>query len=107
MTANPVRGEAKLGGHMLSVDFNRFCSLEAEMGKKVPEILALMDKGLGFSDLRACVRVFIDADMSEEEAGNVINDAGYAEALLALSAAVNGFFAPKVEDKAVRPSKAA
>lgn len=107
MAANPVRGEADFGEHKLVVDFNGLCSLEAAMGKTVPEIIGMMDKGLGFSDLRTIVRVFIDADMGEEEVGNVINDIGYADALLALSTATNGFFARQAEGKKDRPMKAA
>lgn len=107
MTANPVRGEADLGGQKIVVNFNNFCSLEAAMGKTVPEILGLMDKGMGFSDLRTCVAVFSENGLSDVEAGNLIEEVTYAEALKALSVAVGGFFSPKKKDKADRPLKAA
>lgn len=108
MTApNPMRGEAEFGEHRLVVDFNGFCALEAAMNKKVPEILALMDAGLGFTDLRTCVRVFLDAEMTDEEAGELLGSVGYAEALKAVSAACSGFFAPAKKEKADRPLKAA
>lgn len=105
--ANPARGEAELGEHKLIVDFNSLCSLEAAMGKKVPEILSLMDSGMGFSDLRTCVRVFLDGDISLEEAGLLIGEVGYADALTAISTAVGGFFAPQKKDKPNHPLKAA
>lgn len=103
---NPMRGEAALGEKKLVVDFNGFCSLEAVMAKKVPEILAVMDAGLGFSDLRHCVRVFCVDSISTEEAGDLIGAVGYEAALNAVSTAVSGFFAPQ-KDKPARPLKAA
>lgn len=106
MPANPMRGEAALGEQIIVVDFNGFCSLEGELGKKVPEILSMMEAGLGFADLRMFISHFLAEPMSEHEVGELIGTVGFPEALAALSKAVNGFFADRKES-AARPRKAA
>lgn len=103
---NPMRGEAALGEHKLVIDFNSLCSLEAALGMNVPQIVLMMDRGLGFTEIRACVRVFADSDMTLEEAGNLCGDVGHEAAVDAITTAMQGFFAPKKDTKA-NPLKAA
>ena len=102
---NPARGEAALGERKLVVDFNGFCTLEAALGAKVPDILKMMDAGLSFTQLRTFVRVFLHAEISDEDAGVLIEEIGLTETLLAVTTAVAGFFKPKETE--ARPRKAA
>lgn len=127
MTANPMRGEAMLGEHKLVVDFNGWCSLERELGRTVPELIAMMKSGFGFGyhELRAFVRHFCHPPLTDQQAGDLIASLGMVEveveqvkggkkkekqttwvAAVALSQAVEGFFAPREESDA-RPLKAA
>lgn len=108
--ANPVRGEAQIGSIKIVVDFNAWCALEAKLGMFVPEILGLMDKGLGFSQLRTILTVFAVGDVTEEDVGEQIGEIGYPEALRLLGEANNGFFRPEMgagKDSDENPRKAA
>ena len=107
-TANPMKAEAALGEHMLAVTFNGWCSLEGETGNKVPQLLQGLQEGLSFSELRTWVRVFISEPMSEEEAGEFIQEVGLELTLKALGKAVDGFFsAPAKKATPENPRKAA
>jgi hypothetical protein len=105
--ANSMRGEALLREHTLRVNFNSWCVLEDETGCKVPELLKIMQTGLGFSEVRTWVRVFIDKPMTDTEAGDLIGEVGYEATLKALGKAVEGFFASPKKEKAENPQKAA
>jgi hypothetical protein len=110
MTANPLRGEADFGDRKLVIDFNGFCRLEIETGKKVADLLADFDSGLGFSDLRSWLRVFVQPEPSDEEVEQMITadgvEAGYRAALKAIAHAMAGFMAkPKATKE--NPRKAA
>lgn len=104
--ANSMRGEAPLGEHTLRVNFNSFCVLEIETGQKVPDLLKVMQTGLGFSDVRTWVRVFADHPMTDVEAGELIGEMGFEVTLKALGKAVDGFFSPPKKEKAANPQKA-
>lgn len=104
--ANSMRGESLLGEHTLRVNFNAWCVLETETGHKVPDLLKVMQSGLGFSDLRTWVRVFIDHPMTDAEAGELIGELGFEATLKALGKAVDGFFTPPKKEKAANPQKA-
>lgn len=122
MPVNPLRGEAALGEHKLVVDFNGFCSLEAAMEMKVPDLIAMLKTGVdfGFVELRKFVQVFLDKPMTEKEVGDLIGALGMIEvevppelrrdpkkpekqhvwlAAHALGQAVDGFLTPKKEQK--------
>jgi hypothetical protein len=110
MTANPLRGEADFGGRKLVIDFNGFCRLEVETGKKVVDLLSDFDTGLGFSDLRSWLRVFVQPEPSDEEVEQMVTadgvEAGYRAALKAIAESMAGFMAkPKAEKE--NPRKAA
>lgn len=123
--SNPMRGEADLGEHKLVVNFNGWCSLEAAMGMKVPDLIAMMNTGIGFGfkELRTFVRNFLDKQMTDAEVGDLIGSLGMVDvplekprgklkteqvwvAAIALGKAVDGFFATKKENGA-NPPKAA
>ena len=105
---NPLRGEAALGDYTLLVNFNGWCSLEGETGNQVPQLLQGLQEGLSFSELRTWVRVFISEPMSEEEAGEFIQEVGLELTLKALGKAVDGFFsAPAKKATPENPRKAA
>jgi hypothetical protein len=128
MAANPMRGEADLDGHKIVVDFNRLCTLEAQMGRTVPDLIFMMKFGVGFGvkELRTFVRVLSEKEMTEEEAGDLIGRSGMADqdipakdrkngqpesekvwvAALALRDAFEGFFA-EPKEKAENPLRAA
>lgn len=105
--ANPMRGEADLGDRKLVIDFNSMCTLEKATAKKVPEILDMIEKGLGFCELRTVVQVFASPPMGEDEAGSFIGEVGTQPALKALREALEGFFAPPKKEKGENPLKAA
>lgn len=131
--SNPMRGEADLGEHRLVVNFNGWCSLEAAMGMKVPDLIAMMNTGIGFGfkELRTFVRVFLDKQMTDAEVGELIGALGMVDvpeldakgapkldgrgkakvrqtwvAAEALGKAVDRFFSPAKENGA-NPPKAA
>lgn len=103
--ANPMRGEADLGGHKLVVTFNGWCALEVATGKKVPQLLKAMKDGLGFDEIRTWVGVFLADNLPEDEVGDLIG-CDIQAALVALNNAIEGFFAPR-EEQPARPRKAA
>ncbi len=125
---NPMRGEAALGEHKLIVDFNGFCSLEAATGMKVPDLVVMFKTGIGFGfgELRQFIQIFLDKPLSEKEVGDLIGELGMIEvpvpvelrkkgepetaqmwlAAHALGQAMDGFLAPKTEQKE-NPRKAA
>jgi hypothetical protein len=105
--ANQMRGEAAIGDHKLVVDFNGFCSLEIITGLKTEHLIARMEKGLGFAELRTWVRVFIDKPMSDEDVGDFIGELTPEPVLQALATAITGFFAPAKKEKGENPLKAA
>lgn len=104
--ANPMRGEAPLGEHKLVVDFNGFCSLEGETELKFNELIERLANGLSFSEMRTWVRVFIDADLDNEQAGELIGQLGVEASLRAIDVAVDRFFAKPKKGKAPNPPKA-
>jgi hypothetical protein len=107
--ANPMKGEARLGDLTLSYTFGTFCELEERTGKKVPELLAMLEEGIGFSDLR----VFIWAGLlkyhpqSEEDVTALLDDIGFNPAVIALRNGVNSFFGEPEKEKGKNPRKAA
>lgn len=103
--ANPMRGEAELGDYKLVVNFNGFCTLEGETGLKVPQLISRLETGLGFADLRTWIWVFIDADMTREQVGDLIGELTPDPVLKALAKAIDGFFSVK-KAKAPNPPKA-
>lgn len=103
---NPVRGEAAIGEHKLVGTFNQFCALEAALGKRAEDILALLRDGFSFNELRTVVRVFLNVEMTEEEAGELIWSVGVPAATVAVSAAIGGCFGPQPKEKQARPLKA-
>jgi hypothetical protein len=103
---NPMLAETDLGGHLLRMDFNAWCVLEGMMGKKVPEILNMMDAGLGFGDIRSCIRAFHVEPITETEAGNLIGSVGFEAATVALSKLCDGFFGDPGEEPEADPPKA-
>lgn len=105
--ANPMRGEAQLGDKLLRVDFNGWCSLEGEVGAKVPDLLKDLQAGLGFRELRTWVRVFLVDQMPEDEVGDLIGSEGIEAAITALRKAIEGFFPPAKKAKTENPLRAA
>lgn len=107
--ANPIKGEAELGGKTLAFRFGTFCDLEERTGKKVPELLQAMAEGLGFNELKDFVCAGLMAhhsDMTEADVEALLNDVGYNEAGLAVGKAVGGFFGEQKE-KGTHPRKGA
>lgn len=126
MAANPMKGEAELGDAKIVVTFNSLCSLEAAMGRDVPTIITMMASGIGFgfAQLRTAVRVLLDREISESEAGELIAKCGRVDievrtsegsepeivkewaAAVQIAKAFEGFFADRKDDQA-DPRKAA
>lgn len=108
---NPMRGEAELGERKVVIDFDRFCSLELATGRKVPDLLADFDAGLGFADVRAWLRVFLEPVASDEEIAEIITaggvEKGYRAALKALAEAMTGFMSKPKKEQEARPREAA
>lgn len=83
--ANPVRGESKLGEHTLLFDFNALCAVEEAFGgRPIGEVLGGMGEGqVSLSTFRTLVWAGLQAHqpgVSEQVAGNIIQDAGGPQA---------------------------
>lgn len=106
--ANPLKGEAALGEITLAYNFGAFCALEDKTGKKVPELMQMLQEGIGFSELRD----FLWAGLlkyhpqSQEEVVALLDDLGFEAAAVAVGKGVASFFGEqKAKDK--NPRKAA
>lgn len=104
---NPMRGEVPLGDHKLIVNFNSVCALEGATGRKVLDLVGDMGVGLGLSDLRLWVQVFLDKDMSLIEVGDFLGEIGIEEASAALVKGFELFFPAPKKGKKENPLKAA
>lgn len=106
--ANPLRGEADLGGQKLVVNNNSLCALESALGLEGNDVIALLGQTISFTQLRTFVRVLAESDLSEEDAGDLIDEAGgYRPAADAINKAVQGYFKPQIKGNSARPLKAA
>jgi hypothetical protein len=107
--ANPMKGEAHLGDYTLTFNFGAFCALEEKTGNKMPVLLAMLQDGLGFTELRDFAWAGLQAKhpgLSNEEVSSLIDDTGFEAAALAIGKAVTAFFGSQKE-KAKNPPKAA
>ena len=105
--ANPMRGEALLGEHKLSVTFNDFCNLQGATGMDMTQLIEKMGTTLAGDPLalRTWTRVFLVEDKSAEEVGDIIGELGIEATFGALNKAVDGFFSP-MKEKSENPPKA-
>lgn len=104
--ANPMRGEHPIGGHKLVVTFNSVCALEEVTGRKVLDLMADMQYGLGFVDLRLWVQTLLDEQMSLEQVGELLGEVGFEPALQAIAKAFESFFPAAKKGKDKNPPKA-
>lgn len=107
--ANPIKGEARLGEHTLAFNFGAFCELEEKTGKKMPELLAAVNNGLGFSELRDFVWAGLQTNhkgTTDEEVTEILNEHGFQSGAEAVAKAVTAFFGSQ-RAKAKNPPKAA
>lgn len=98
--ANPLKGEARLGDCTLAFNFGAFCELEEKTGKKMPVLLAMLQDGLGFGELRDFVWAGLRAnhpDMGDEAVIELIDETGFETAALAVGKAVTAFFGAQKE----------
>lgn len=102
---NPMRGEVALGDHKLIVTFNKVCALEDATGRKLLDLVADLQFGLGFGDIRLWVKVLLDKEMSLEQVGDLLGEIGFEAAVEAIGKAFEMFF-PAPEGKAKNPRKA-
>lgn len=99
-----VKGEARIGDHVLKFGINQMCEIEAAFeGRSAVEVFQGMGDNPSMTSLR---QIFaIGLGMSEADAGDIIDDVGFGAATDALTAA---FLASFPEAKgAARPRKAA
>lgn len=106
--ANPMKGEAALGELTLSYTFGTFCALEEKTGRKTPELLQMLDDGIGFSDLRDLVWAGLLKyhPQSEDSVIALLDDVGFEVGALAVGKGIRSFFG-KAEAKDKNPRKAA
>lgn len=107
--ANPMKGESQLGDHTLVFNFGAFCALEEKAGKKMPALLAMLQEGLGFTDLRDFVWAGTRArhpELTDDGITALLDETGFEVAALAVGKGVSSFFGSQRE-KAKNPPKAA
>lgn len=107
--ANSLKGEAPLGPCTLAFNFGAFIELEEKTGHKVPVLLAMLNAGLGFGDLRDFVWAGLRAhhpEMGDAEVIALVDDQGFEAASGAVGKAVTAFFGSQKE-KAKNPPKRA
>lgn len=108
--ANRTRGEAQLGDLTLVFDVNAMCLLEEQTGKKTGELLALMQEGVGISELRSFIWAGLQAKHpgTLQDAGDAIGEVGFESALASLEQAITAaFVSDEPKAKAANPRKAA
>lgn len=107
--ANSMRGEAALGERKLVFDFNAMCELELATGRQTPDLLAMMERGLGFADLRH----FLWAGLLRQHPGITVEQAGdiagedMPAALAAVGESIGACFASLKKEPRKNPRKAA
>lgn len=107
--ANPMKGEAQLGEYTLTFNFGAFCALEEKTGKKMPVLLALLQEGLGFGELRDFAWAGLQAKhpgMTDEAVVALVDEVGFEAVAFAIGKAATAFFGNQKE-KARNPLKAA
>ena len=107
--ANPLQGETKLGDFTLAFTFGAFIALEERVGKKVPQLLQMMQDGLGFADIRDFAWAGLlkhHPELTDAEISAILDDVGFEVAGGAIGKAVSNFFA-RQKEKAKNPPKAA
>lgn len=104
--ANPMRGEVALGDRKLIVTFNTVCALEEVTGRKVLDLVDEMAFGLGLSDLRQWVQVFVNEPMTLEQVGDWLGEIGIEPTSAAIVKAFEQFFPAQKKGKAANPPKA-
>lgn len=102
-----MRGEVAIGDHKLIVDFNSVCALEEATGRKVLDLVADMQFGLGLSDIRLWFKVLLDKDMTLIEVGDFLGEIGIEAASEALVKGFELFFPAPKKGKKENPLKAA
>lgn len=105
--ANPMRGQAPLGGRLLHMTFGAWIAFEADSGRKINEHLLDLELGLSCGDLVGWLCAFTEGETTKEEAIELVSTAGFPETLAALRTAVASFFGPLAEEKKENPPKAA
>lgn len=103
-----MKGEATLNGLTLSYTFGTFCALEEKTGKKMPELMQILQGGLGFCDLRDFLWAGLlkNHPQSEEQVVSLLDDVGIEIASIAVGKGVSSFFGnQKAKDS--RPTKKA
>lgn len=98
--ANPMKGEASLGDHILAFNFGAFCELEERTGKKMQALLQAINEGLGFSELRDFVWAGVQTNhrgMTIDEVVALIEQQGFDKASQAVGKAVTAFFSKTKE----------
>ena len=106
---NPERGEVVLKAgekeYKLRLSWNALCALEAEFNAPTDEIIGRLEDGLRARELRAVVRVALQAGEGKrfkpDEVGNIIDEAGIVEATGALMRAVTAAFPEALTEKKV------
>lgn len=107
--ANPMKGEAQLGDYTITFNFGAFCALEEKTGMKMPVLLAILQEGLGFSELRDFAWAGLKANhpgMTDETVEKLVDEVGFEVAALAIGKAATAFFGSQKE-KVKNPPKAA
>ena len=102
--ANPMKGEAKLGEHTITMNFGVFCSLEDEMSMSSDEILDVITKGMSFKQLRTVIRAALaprHGEVSNEDVETLIDAAGgYKPTYIALGKAIRSYAGePEAKDE--------
>lgn len=107
--ANPIKGEAALGDLTLAYTFGAFCALEEKTGRKVPELLQMLEKGIGFCDLRDFVWAGLlkHHPQSQDEVDALLDGIGFDTAAQAVGKGVTSFFGAPKKEKDSNPRKAA
>lgn len=104
-----MKGEAQLGEYTLAFNFGAFCALEEKTGKKMPVLLALLQEGLGFGELRDFLWAGLQANhpgMTDEAVMKMVDEVGFEAAAAGIGKAATAFFGSQKE-KVKNPPKAA
>lgn len=103
-----MKGEAALGTLTLSYTFGTFCALEEKTGKKMPELMQILQEGFGFCDLRDFLWAGLlkNHPQSEEQVVSLLDDVGIEAARTAVEKGITSFFGEQ-KAKDSRPTKKA
>lgn len=105
--ANPLKGEAQLGDLTLCFQFGTFIELEQKTGKKMPQLMMILQEGLGFEELRDFTWAGLREHhpMTDEQVVEVLNEIPFQTAAAAIAKAVTGY-SDQQKAKAKNPPKA-